>query len=109
MDKTFWVYILLTLLIGGAGAIMMGRNFAQNWRSAGAVVVAALGLALGVRFLHYALFQEELLTLEGYVLDAATLIVLSLFGFRWRRTQQMTNQYYWLYERTSMLSWRSKA
>ena len=39
----------------------------------------------------------------------ATIIVLALFGFRWKRTQQMTNQYYWLYERTGPLTWRSKS
>lgn len=109
MDKSLWVYILLTLLIGGAAAVMMGRNFAQNWRSPVAVVAAAMGLALGVRFLHFALFEETLLTLPGYLLDAATEIVLGLVGFRWRRTDMMTSQYHWLYERTGPLTWRSKS
>ena len=109
MDKSIWVYILLTLIFGGAAAVMMGRNFAQNWRSAAHVVAAAIGLALGVRFLHFALFQETLLTPVGYAIDALTMIVFGLFGFRWRRTQQMTSQYYWLYERTGLLTWRSKA
>jgi hypothetical protein len=109
MDKSIWVYILLTLIIGGGAAILMGRSFAQNWRSATIVVIASLGLALGVRFLHFALFQEPLLTPVGYAVDALTMIALSLFGFRWRRTQQMTSQYYWLYERTGLLTWRDKA
>jgi hypothetical protein len=109
MEKTIWVYVLLTLLIGGGAAIMMGRNFAQNWRSVWAVVFASLGLALGVRFLHFALFQEQLLTPIGYAIDALSLMAIALFGFRWRRAQQMTSQYFWLYERTGLLSWRSRA
>ena len=43
------------------------------------------------------------------VLPVLTIIVLALFGFRWKRTQQMTTQYYWLYERTGPLTWRSKS
>jgi hypothetical protein len=108
MDKSLWVYLLLSLVFGGWAAIMIGRNFAQNWRSPVAVVAAALGLALGVRFLHYALFDEPLLTLAGYAADAATAAALALLGFRWRRTEQMTTQYYWLYERTGPLTWRKK-
>ncbi len=108
MDKSVWVYLLLSLAIGGAVAVLMGRNFAQNWRSPGMLVLASLGLALGVRFLHYALFAEPLLTVWGYAADAATVALLALLGFRWRRTEQMTTQYYWLYERTGPLTWRNK-
>ena len=108
MDKSVWVYLLLSLALGGWAAVMIGRNFAQNWRSPAAVVAAALGLALGVRFLHYALFEEALLTIAGYAADAATAVVMALIGFRWRRTEQMTTQYYWLYERTGPLTSRKK-
>ena len=109
MEKTLWVYVLLTLLIGGAAAVLMGRSFAQNWRSPWVLVLASLGLALGVRFLHFALFEEQLLSPVGYVADALTITILALFGFRLRRSQQMTSQYYWLYERTGLLTWRQKA
>ena len=109
MEKTLWVYVLLTLLFGGGAAILMGRSFAQNWRSVWLLVIASLGLALGVRFLDFALFEEQLLTTLGYAADAVTIIVLALFGFRWKRAQQMTTQYYWLYERTGPLTWRSKS
>ena len=109
MEKTLWVYVLLTLLFGGGAAILMGRSFAQNWRSVWLLVIASLGLALGVRFLHFALIEEQLLTTLGYAADAVTIIVLALFGFRWKRAQQMTTQYYWLYERTGPLTWRSKS
>lgn len=103
------IYLFLTAILGGGAAIMMGRNFATNWRSTAQVVLAGIGLAVGVRFLHFALFEQPLLTLPGFLLDAMVVIFFGLLGHRWRRTEQMTAQYYWLYERTGPLSWREKA
>lgn len=107
--RIFLIFLFLTVIIGGGAAVLMGRNFANNWRPVSNVIAAALGLALGVRFLHYALFWEPLLSLPAYVLDAAVSIVAALIGYRWRRTRQMTSQYYWLYERTGPLTWRDKS
>ena len=76
MDKSVWVYLLLSLALGGWAAIMIGRNFAQNWRSVWLLVIASLGLALGVRFLHFALFEEQLLTTLGYAADAGQKLVI---------------------------------
>jgi len=106
---SFLVFLFLTVAVGGGASVMMGRNFATNWRSVGAVIAAGVGIGLGVRFLHYSLFEQTLLTLPGFLADAAVQIALGLLGFRWRRTEQMTSQYYWLYERTGPLSWRDKA
>lgn len=103
------VFLFLTVFLGGGAAVMMGRNFAVNWRSPLAVAVAGTGIALGVRFLHFALFEQPLLTLGGYLLDFAVVVAMGLLGFRWRRAEQMASQYYWLYERTGPLTWREKA
>lgn len=102
------IYLFLTGCLGGGAATMMGRNFATNWRPTGQVVLAGIGLAIAVRFLHYALFEQQLLTLPGFLIDAVAVIFFSLLGHRWRRTEQMTSQYYWLYERTGPLTWREK-
>ena len=101
-------YFVLTLFLGGGAALLTGRNFAANWRKPLVVALAGLGLAVAVRFLHFALNQEDLLTVSGFLLDAVPIILLALLGFRWRRTEQMTSQYYWLYERTGPLTWREK-
>ena len=105
---TILVFLFLSVFLGGGAAVLMGRNFATNWRSAASVAVAGLGLALGVRFLHFALFEQSLLTLPGLIADAVVTIGMALGGFRWRRAEQMSSQYYWLYERTSPLTWREK-
>ena len=107
--RTLLVFLFLTVLLGGGAAFLMGRNFATNWRPSIQVLLAGLGLAVGVRFLHYALFWEPLLTLQGFLLDAVVVIAFGLIGHRWRRTQQMTAQYYWLYERSGPFSWRDKS
>jgi hypothetical protein len=106
---SLFVFLFLTVILGGGAAILMGRNFAVNWRSPVTVAAAGVGLALGVRFLHFALFEEPLLTLGGYLLDLAVIVAMGLMGFRWRRAEQMVAQYYWLFERTGPLTWRAKA
>ncbi len=102
-------YIVVTLILGGGAAILTGRNFANNWRSPVGVALAGLGLAVAAQFLHFSLNNEELFGLKSFLLDAVPLILLALLGFRWRRADQMTSQYYWLYERTGPLTWRNKA
>lgn len=101
-------YFVLTLFLGGGAAVLTGRNFAANWRTPVAVALAGVGLAVAVRFLHFALNNEELFAASAALLDAVPIVLLALLGFRWRRTEQMTSQYYWLYERTGPLSWRQK-
>ena len=109
MDKhDLLIYLFLTVGLGGGAALMMGSNFATNWRPIGQVVLAGIGLAIALRFLHFALFEQELLTLPGFLVDAAVVIFFGLLGHRWRRTEQMASQYYWLYERTGPLTWREK-
>ncbi len=108
LEHSIWVYLGLTLVLGGAAAFLMGRNFAENWRPAWHILFACPGLALGVRFLHYALFQEPLLTPWGYAADALTVTIIALIGFRLARTEAMVTRYYWLYEKTSPFSWRER-
>jgi hypothetical protein len=73
-----------------------------------ALTLYLLLLGAAVRFIHFALFEGHLLTLQFYLVDTAILLVFGFIGFRYARTKQMTNQYYWLYERASPLSWRSR-
>jgi hypothetical protein len=108
LEHSIEIYIGLTVILGGAAAYLMGRNFAENWRPAWTLLLATPALALGVRFLHFALFHEPLLTPWGYLADAVTLLVFGLIGFRLARTQAMVTRYYWLYEKTSPFTWRDR-
>ena len=103
-----WVYLVVTVILGGGGAFSSGRAIARSWQDWPMVILAMAGLAFGVRFIHYALFGETLLSLHFYLADFLTLCAIGLIGHRYTRAGQMTTQYRWLYERTGPLNWVEK-
>ncbi|KAA2244189.1 DUF6867 family protein [Salinarimonas soli] len=108
-EPSFFLFALVTVIMGGWAAWMTGRACALTWRALWAAVLYLLILAGAVRFIHFALFHGTLLSLHYYVVDAIVLLVIGLIGFRYTRTTQMTSQYRWLYERSGPLSWRERA
>jgi len=42
------------------------------------------------------------------LIDTLVLAIVAYAGYRFTRTNQMTRQYYWLYEKESVFSWRAK-
>ncbi len=103
------VFIGMTCVIAGGAAWMTGQALAATWRPAWQAVAYALLLALADRFLIFALFEGELLSLPGLALDATVLVVIALAGHRITLAAQMVKQYPWLYERQGLLSWRRKS
>ena len=57
-DSGFWVFLLLSVVIGGAAAIASGRALAKTWSPAWLIAPSAAILSAAVRFLHFALYQE---------------------------------------------------
>ena len=102
-----FTFIVLTLILGGAGAWAAGRALAQTWRPVPMIAVYMLALAAGVRFLHFALYQEELLSLQFFIVSYVWCLIAGAFGYRQMRASQMATQYSWLYERVG-LNWRLK-
>lgn len=107
-EPSFWLFGLVTVLMGGWAAWMTGRAMAITWKSFWVLLVYLLILAAAVRFIHFALFQGTLLTLHYYLVDAAVLLIVGSLGFRYYRARQMSTQYRWLYERTGPLTWRTR-
>lgn len=103
-------YVLraLVMLLGFWTAWRTGRAVAEGWQGYPTVVLYTAALGLVMRFLHFALFNGPFISPFYYVIDVAILLVFSTIGFRMRRTQQMVNNYYWLYEPTSAFSWKKK-
>lgn len=95
-DNGFWVFLLVTVILGGSAAFISGRAIAQTWRPFWHIPFYMLLLAGCVRFFHYALFWEVLVSLQNYVVDWAVLMVLALIGHRTTRAQQMRTQYGWI-------------
>ena len=59
------------------------------------------------RFLIFALFEGELLSLSGYLLDTAALALIGIFAFKLTQARKMVSQYPWLYERAGLFRWRA--
>ncbi|MEN9895139.1 MAG: hypothetical protein RIR97_991 [Pseudomonadota bacterium] len=100
---------VMVMLIGFWTAWRAGRSAAEGWKNEGSVVIYTLMLAVAIRFIHHALFDGPMLSLQFYLIDSVVLMVFSLAGYRFTRANQMANNYYWLYEKTSVFSWKKKA
>ncbi len=98
--------ILVTAALGGGAAWLSGRAIARAWHPAWQVVFAALLLGAAARFIHYALFQGELLSAPSYGCDSLIFLVVALIAWRATRASQMVRQYPWLYARAGPLRWR---
>ncbi len=107
-ESSIWLFLLVTVVMGGSAAWASGKSIAQTWRPAWQVVPYMIVLGMAVRFIHFALFEGTLLTLQYYVVDTIILLIFGALGYRFKRTQQMTTQYRWLYEKTGPFSWRDK-
>ena len=72
-------------------------------------MAACFGLALVNRFLVYALFEGELLSLSGFIIDFIVLAALALIAHRLTMVHKMVAQYPWRYERESLWAYREKS
>jgi hypothetical protein len=64
-----------------------------------------LFLGLAVRFIHFALFEGTLLSLQFYAVDTVVCLIFGYLGFRATRVAQMTTQYSWINARAGFLRW----
>ena len=108
-EPSIWLFLLVTVIMGGWAAWMTGRAMAITWRPYGMLIAYLLILAGAVRFIHFALFDGTLVSLHYYVIDAIVILIIGSLGFRYHRARQMTSQYRWLYERTGLFSWRERS
>jgi predicted membrane metal-binding protein len=107
-DDGPWVFLVLTVILGGGAAYLSGRGLARSWKPFWRLFFYMALLAAAVRFFHYALFDGALLSIHYYLVAYAVLSIAGCLGFRSMRTTQMVTQYRWLYERTSPLTWRAR-
>ena len=108
IEDSPWIFLIMTVIIGGGVAFMSGRGLASKWRPVWMAVAYMIPLGLALRFFHYALFEGNLLSLRFFMTDTLVLVAGTLLGYRLTRVQQMVSQYPWLYERAGPLAWRSR-
>jgi hypothetical protein len=102
------VFVGLTVIIAGGAAIMTGRALADGWKAPWQVVFACFGLTLADRFLVYALFEGDLLSPSGFLIDFVVLTALALLAWRVTLVRKMVSQYPWRYERVSLFNYRER-
>jgi hypothetical protein len=107
-EPTIWLFLLVTVVLGGAAAWQTGQAVAQTWRPFWKLVPYVLLLGWGVRFLHYALFEGTFLSLHFYAVDTVLLFAFAAAGWRLRRARQMATQYPFAYVRDGLFGWRKK-
>ncbi len=124
-----WMFLTLTIVLGGATALATGRALALTWRPPWHSIIYAVPLAFTIAFLHYALFEEPVIPLEIIMEDVAdasgfaekTWIIawnlrgwavqfiifscLALTGYRLTRVKQMVRQYGFSYVAKGPFNW----
>lgn len=109
-DHAFWVFVFvfLTVVLGGGAAALTGRAIAATWRPWWHVLPLMLLLGAAVRFLHFALYGDTLLSLTDYATDTAVCLLFGLAGFRLTRVSQMVTSYRWINERAGLYRWQPR-
>jgi len=101
------VFIGVTIVMAGGAAFLMGQALARGWRPWWQVVSYAVLLLLFERFLAVQLFDGHS-TVIGVLVSFAVILGLAWLGYLLTRAHKMVQQYPWLYERTSPISWRNR-
>jgi hypothetical protein len=107
-ENALWIFILVTIVLGGGASALAGRAIATTWRPVWQVVAYGFILGIAVRFIHFSVFNGTLVSLHYYLVDTACCIAFGLLGFQASRAAQMVTQYRWLMEPAGWLRWRRR-
>jgi hypothetical protein len=91
-----WYFLLVTVIMGGLAAYATGSAIAATWRPRWQLVVYGVLIAVAVRFIHFALFEEPFLAPRSFLVDLVVLNAAAVIGFALTRRRQMLEQYDWL-------------
>ena len=107
-EPSIWVFLLITMVMGGTAAWQAGRAVASVWKPRWQMVFYVLLLGWAVRFVHFALFGGTFLSPHYYMVDTLILLAFAFAGWRAARSQQMARQYEWLFTSSMPGSWQRK-
>jgi hypothetical protein len=104
----WFAIFFVTGVLGGLAAWATGRAIAETWRPYHQLVAYMTLLGAAVRFIHFALFEAELLSLPSYLADMLYLLAIGSIAYRMTLAHRMVSQYRWLYERAGPFGWRER-
>jgi hypothetical protein len=107
------IFVGITLILMGGGAIMVGQAIAATWRPFWQVVFYCILLGFSARFLSLSLFYGDPFFripdwAYGTVIDSVVLVIYGLLAYRITRVGRMVAQYPWLYDRQGLFIYREK-
>ena len=108
-EGSIWLFLLVTIVLGGGAAWLAGRAIASTWRPWWHVAGYMLILGAAVRFIHFALFEGTLLSPQFYGVDTVVCLFFGFLGFRATRVAQMTTQYSWINARAGFMRWARRS
>jgi hypothetical protein len=107
-ERSLLIFLFVNVVLGGGAAALAGKAIASLWRPWWQVILYMLLLAIGVRFIHYAVFGSRFLSLHYYLVDAIVCVSAGLLFYRVERVNQMIRCYKWINERAGALRWRKR-
>lgn len=107
-EQSIWLFLFVTVVLGGWAAWRTGRALAKTWKPAWMLVPYMLLLGGAVRFIHFALFEGTLLSGRYYLVDTLLITLCAYLGWRSQRAEAMARQYAFAFEKASLFSWRRK-
>lgn len=108
LGSSLGVFFGVTVVLMGFCAFMTGQALASSWKPFWHLYPYMALMGLGDRFLHYALFQQPLVHLSGYIVGVLVLFLIAAFAYRVTHATKVVMQYPWAYERTSLFGYREK-
>ncbi|MGB0695962.1 MAG: DUF6867 family protein [Rhodospirillaceae bacterium] len=107
LGSGIWTFLLFTCGLSGWTAYMTGQALAATWRPLWQIYPYGVLLGVANRFFVYALFDGELLSLSGLVINTAVLIGIGIAAYRMTLVRCMCSQYPWRYRRTGPFTWEN--
>ena len=108
-EPSFFLFALISILMGGWAAWRAGRALAQAWKGALWLFPTALALGMGVRFLHFALFEGTLFSAQFWLVDSACALFFGWLGWRFERANAMARQYGFAFAKAGPFAFSRKA
>ncbi len=108
MSDELLVFLIFTVVFMGGAGYLTGQALATTWRPVSQLIAYSLLLGAFDRFLVYALFKGQLLSLSAFAIDSCVILLIAFLGFRITRARIMVMQYPWLYERKGLVSWKNR-
>lgn len=100
-EVTFFEFLVVSVVIGGGLAYMIGRSTAITWGGWGLMTFYVALLTVAMRFIHYSLFDGTFFlppatagtALYYAAIDFLVLMAFATFGRLWTRRLQTGRQY----------------